>query len=189
MNTRARTAFLDVLMIVILILIYVLKTDDDTSKAEEEIPPGSVVVQAEWQEGIDVDVDLWVRAPDDVAVGYSNKGSKYFNLLRDDLGTNGDVTPLNMEYSYSRGQPAGEYAVTLHYYNRFGEVPPVIVVKVRISAVQKKKTVILFERTVELVLTGQELTVQRFTLDEKGKVVGQSIIPVNLRTGSLGRRR
>ncbi len=186
MNKRARTAFLDVLMIVILILIIVLKTEDNTSKSEEEVPPGSVVVQAEWQEGIDVDIDLWVRAPGDTPVGYSNKGSKYFNLLRDDLGATGDVTPLNMEYSYSRGQPPGEYAVNLHYFTKRGKVPEVIVVQVRISVVQNRKTVIIFERTVELMLAGQEITVQRFTLDEDGRVVGESIIPVPLRTGSPG---
>ncbi len=189
MNKRARTAFLDVLMIVILILIIILKTEDNTSKSEEEVPPGSVVVQAEWQEGIDVDIDLWVRAPNDVAVGYSNKGAKYFNLLRDDLGATGDVTPLNMEYSYSRGQPPGEYAVNLHYFNKRGEVPSVIVIKVRISVVQSRKTVIIFERAVTLTLVGQEITVQRFTLDVEGGVVGESIIPVPLRSGSPGAQR
>ncbi len=186
MNPRARTAFLDVLMIVILILIIVLKTEEDPGKADEDIPPGSVVVQAEWQEGIDVDIDLWVQAPGDVAVGYSNKGAKYFNLLRDDLGTQGDVTPLNMEYSYSRGQPVGEYTVNLHYYTKRGDVPSVIVVQVRISVVQSQRVVIIFERTVSLELAGQEITVQRFTLDEQGMVVGESIIPVQLRTGSPG---
>ncbi len=186
MNKRARTAFLDVLMIVILILIIILKTEDNTSKSDDEVPPGSVIVQAEWQEGIDVDIDLWVRAPNDVAVGYSNKGSQYFNLLRDDLGATGDVTPLNMEYSYSRGQPPGEYAVNLHYFTKRGKVPEAIVVQVRISVVQSRKTVIIFERTVTLTLVGREITVQRFTLDENGKVVGESIIPVLLRSGSLG---
>ena len=171
-------------MIVILILIVVLKTEENPSKQEEEVPPGSVVVQAEWQEGIDVDIDLWVQAPNDMPVGYSNKGSKYFNLLRDDLGTTGDVTPLNMEYSYSRGQPAGEYAVNLHYFTKRGKVPSTIVVKVRISVVQNRKMVVIFERTVTLTIVGQEITVQRFTLDDQGKVVGESIIPVDLRTQS-----
>ena len=34
---------------------------------------------------VDVDIDLWVKAPDDIPVGYSNQGGLFFNLLRDDL--------------------------------------------------------------------------------------------------------
>ena len=52
---------------------------------------------------MDADVDLWVQAPGDISVGYSNKGSAVFNLLRDDLGKRVDVTGLNYETSYSRG--------------------------------------------------------------------------------------
>ena len=39
-----------------------------------------------WPPELDSDVDLWVQAPGDVPVGYSNKGGAVFNLLRDDLG-------------------------------------------------------------------------------------------------------
>jgi len=34
-------------------------------------------------------VDLWVQAPGDVPVGYSNKSGGVLNLLRDDLGKEG----------------------------------------------------------------------------------------------------
>jgi hypothetical protein len=49
-------------------------------------------------------VDLWVQAPGDIPVGYSNKGGLIMNLLRDDLGTN-DPTPLLYENQYSHGVP------------------------------------------------------------------------------------
>ena len=48
--------------------------------------PGNVIVEVRWPTELDSDVDLWVQAPGDVPVGYSNKGGAMFNLLRDDLG-------------------------------------------------------------------------------------------------------
>ena len=71
--------------------------------ARDRPPPGNVMVEANWPPGMDSDVDLWVQAPGDVPVGYSNKGGAVFNLLRDDLGQQLDLSGLNYESSYSRG--------------------------------------------------------------------------------------
>ena len=58
-------------------------------------------------QGVVLDRVLWVRAPQDRPVGFVNQGARIFNLLRDDLGAEGDATDLNYEVSYSRGIPAG----------------------------------------------------------------------------------
>ena len=108
MTRTALTIFIDCVFCILAIFI-LLPHQPAESKDADMVPPGSVVVIAEWPTGLDYDVDLWVRAPDDVPVGYSNKGSKFFNLLRDDLGSHRDSTSLNIEYSFSRGQPVGEY--------------------------------------------------------------------------------
>ena len=63
-----------------------------------------MIVDAQWPDNWRTDVDLWVQAPGDVPVGYSNKGGVIMNLLRDDLGTN-DPTPLRYENQFSRGVP------------------------------------------------------------------------------------
>ena len=63
------------------------------------------MIEARWPDAVDADVDLWVQAPGDVPVGYSNKGGAIFNLLRDDLGTRADATGINYEISY-RPRPA-----------------------------------------------------------------------------------
>ena len=79
------------------------------------------MVEANWPPDMDSDVDLWVQAPGDMPVGYSNKGGAVFNLLRDDLGQQLDLSGLNYESSYSRGIVPGEYTVNLHLYrNRAG---------------------------------------------------------------------
>ena len=94
-------------------------------------PPGNVMVEANWPPDQDADVDLWVQAPGDVPVGYSNKGGAVFNLLRDDLGQQLDLSGLNYESSYARGIVPGEYTVNVHLYrNRAGValVPVTVVV-------------------------------------------------------------
>ena len=183
MNKRTRIAFLDTLMIVILILIIILRTMDSESSADDTVPPGSIVVQVEWPPELDVDVDLWVRAPGDTPVGYSNKGGKFFNLLRDDLGSYADTTLLNFEVAYSRGQPVGEYIVNLHLFlSRAGagvQIPCRVEIMLRFGT---RKYVTIFRRDVVLEHVGQEITVQRFTLDERSNVVGQSLIPRALRS-------
>ncbi|MGE5148438.1 MAG: hypothetical protein ACM3N5_16925, partial [Candidatus Eiseniibacteriota bacterium] len=42
-------------------------------------PPGNVIIEAQWKDGLDADVDLWVKGPGDRPVGYSNKAGKVFN--------------------------------------------------------------------------------------------------------------
>src|SRR5437667_7216328 len=65
-------------------LAHVAKKDEDSTKSAP--PPGNVIVEMTWAKESDSDVDLWVQAPGDVPVGYSNKSGMIFNLLRDDLG-------------------------------------------------------------------------------------------------------
>src|SRR4030088_2864684 len=52
-------------------------------KQQEEVsgitPPGAVIVDIQWDNSVDADVDLWVEAPGDVPVGYSNKSGIIFN--------------------------------------------------------------------------------------------------------------
>lgn len=137
--------------------------------------PGNVIVEIRWPDGSDADVDLWVQAPGDVPVGYSNKGGAIFNLLRDDLGRVGDPTNQNYEISFSRGLPPGEYAANVHLYRNPSAQP--IEVTMAISA---KPTVQASARpllSTKLVLRreGEELTGFRFTLDANGKLQADSV--------------
>ena len=63
-------------------------------------PVGSVIFELYWSDKLDADLDLWVKGPNDSAVGYSNPSSLVFNLLRDDRGLTADHTPLNYEISF-----------------------------------------------------------------------------------------
>ena len=185
------TVFRDVLMLALLgfIMIVVLllpHLNPPTQAVAAVAPPGNVIVEVHWPREIDADVDLWVRAPGDRPVGYSNKGARVFNLLRDDLGHANDADEVNHEIAFARGAPAGEYSVNLHLYaNRSSRpsVPATVSVSVRRGANASLDRVI--EREVKLQHQGQELTVARFTLDQNGALEPGSIhdIPTPLRTG------
>jgi hypothetical protein len=138
-------------------------------------PPGNVMIEARWPDGIDADVDLWVQAPGDLPVGYSNKGAANFNLLRDDLGERADATGINYEVSYARGMPAGEYTANLHLYRNqsAGRVPVTVVASVK--AADHDQTRQILAANVQLAREGQELTVFRFRLDAAGGLVPGSV--------------
>lgn len=143
-------------------------------------PPGNVIVEARWADALDTDVDLWVQGPQDVPVGYSNKGGQVFNLLRDDLGQRADATKLNYEVSYSRGIPPGEYVVNLHLYRNVSRTVPItitVVASVKRTAQESAKQ--LLATKVDLRREGQEQTVFRFRLDDKGDLVAGSVNSLN----------
>lgn len=155
--------------LVILLLPHI--AEPGAKETEEAQPPGNVMVEVRWPDEIDADVDLWVQAPGDVPVGYSNKGGLIFNLLRDDLGLRADATKMNYEVGYSRGIPPGEYTVNLHLYRnkaRISPVPATVVVSVKDDPTSSAKQILASE--VDLTRTGQELTVFRFTLEADGSL-------------------
>jgi hypothetical protein len=176
------TVFRDVIMLAlagfVAMVILILPHLNPPGEAAEETtqPPGNVIVEVRWPDELDSDVDLWVEAPGDIPVGYSNKGGTIFNLLRDDLGKRADATGLNYEVSFSRGIPAGEYTVNVHLYRNASNVYPVavtVVTSVKKSAKESARQ--LLASKVELVREGEELTVYRFRLSEDGSLVPGSV--------------
>jgi hypothetical protein len=176
------TVFRDVIMLglagfvamVVLLLPYInppgAKTNDDIA------PPGNVIVEIRWPDEVDADVDLWVQAPGDVPVGYSNKGGAVFNLLRDDLGLRGDATGLNYETSYSRGILPGEYVVNLHLFrNPSNTYPLPVTVVTSVKRNDSEPTRQLLASKVLLVGEGEEVTAYRLQLTEAGELVRGSV--------------
>lgn len=175
------TVFRDVILLALLgfvaIVILMLPHLNPPTVAREAVqPPGNVVVEVRWPDEIDADVDLWVEAPGDVPVGYSNKGGRIFNLLRDDLGHTGDASGLNYEVAFTRGTPAGAYTVNLHLYrNSSGLLPVAAVVAVSVKSESDRPLRPIARERAELVRVGQELTAVRFSLDASGRLVPGSV--------------
>lgn len=176
------TVFRDVIMLalagfvaMVILLLPHLNPPGETAE-ETTQPPGNVIVEVRWPDELDADVDLWVEAPGDIPVGYSNKGGTVFNLLRDDLGRRADATGLNYEVSYSRGIPAGEYTVNLHLYRNAANVFPIpVTVVASVKRSPKESARQLLASKVDLVREGEEVTVYRFRLSEDGSLVPGSV--------------
>lgn len=161
--------------VAVLLLPHIGEQQAEAAATETAQPPGNVMIEARWPDNVDADVDLWVQAPGDVPVGYSNKGGSIFNLLRDDLGTRADATGLNYEISFARGLPPGEYTVNLHLYRNElgGDVPVTVVASVKAADQQSSKQILA--SSVALTREGQEITVFRFRLDAAGALVPGSV--------------
>jgi hypothetical protein len=176
------TVFRDVIMLalvgfVALVIIMLPHIQPRGAQTTGEVnAPGNVIVEIRWPDEIDADVDLWVQAPGDIPVGYSNKGGAVFNLLRDDLGKRADVTGLNYETSYSRGIPPGEYTVNLHLYRNPSQTFPVqVTVVTSVKRDTQGRPEQLLASKVLLARDGEETTVYRFRLTKEGELVAGSV--------------
>jgi hypothetical protein len=177
----SNTVFRDVIFLAlagfVAMVLLLLPHLNPPATAQEGTPaPGNVIVEISWPEKVDADVDLWVEAPGDVAVGYSNKGGLIFNLLRDDLGGQADVTEINYEVSYSRGVPEGEYTVNVHLYRDMsGQLPLPVTVSVSVKSAPTVAAKRILITKLQLEHQGQELTAFRFSLDADGRLVPASV--------------
>jgi hypothetical protein len=193
-DSHTDTVFRDVILLALAgfmaIVLLLLPHINPPGKVEDtaDDPPGNVIVELFWDNERDVDVDLWVRAPGDVPVGYSNRGGIFFNLLRDDLGNYKDTTPINYEVAYSRGIASGEHITNVHLYRYDGSTFGPINVKLLITVVDPDTKVRnqILERDLVMETEGEEITVFRFRLNESGALDPDSVnnLPVALRTGS-----
>jgi hypothetical protein len=174
------TVFRDVILLaligfvamVIMLLPHITPKQEET---EEQRAPGNVVIEMHWPNTMPYDVDLWVQAPGEVPVGFWNMGGHTFNLLRDDLGDEGDATNKNYEISYSRGILEGEYTVNVHMY---GPLTPGITIPVHVVVSARSKYESLhqiLETTVNLYYRRQEETAFRFRLTDQGELVDGSV--------------
>ena len=167
----ALTGFIS--MVILLIPFINPPTEEESSST----PPGNVIVELFWDDKRDVDIDLWVQAPDDIPVGYSNKGGLFFNLLRDDLGIYKDNSPVNYEVSYSRGISDGVYIANVHLYREDKAPFKPIIAELLVSVVDpvsnKRKQILRTSKKLEEI--GKEITVFQFELNKKGKLNKNSI--------------
>ena len=167
----ALTGFIS--MVILLIPFVNPPTEEESSST----PPGNVIVELFWDDKRDVDIDLWVQAPDDIPVGYSNKGGIFFNLLRDDLGIYKDNSPVNYEVSYSRGISDGVYIANVHLYREDKAPFKPIIAELLVSVVDpdsnKRKQILRTSKKLEEI--GKEITVFQFELDKKGQLNKNSI--------------
>jgi len=170
------TVFRDVIMLALLgfvtIVVLLLPHLNPPTKPTDQLQPGNLVVELHWPNDMNTDVDLWVEAPGDKPVGYSNRGGRIFNLLRDDMGHVNDTGELNYEIAFSRGAPAGEYTVNLHLYSNSDTrkaVPAQVTIGIKKGETDPMR--VIHRDEVILSHVGEEVTVVRFSLNESADVL------------------
>jgi hypothetical protein len=162
-----------VVIVTILVAITVVMMANQNPKATKEDPketqaPGDLVAHIVWPNG-DTDVDLWLDGPGELApVGYSNKGGLLWNLLRDDLGSTPDATPINYEDAFTRGILPGEYTINVQCFEcSAAEFPMEVAVAVsKRSRIGNQDLSNIINTKVILRADGQEKTAVRFTLND-----------------------
>jgi hypothetical protein len=181
-------SFVDVLLVLTFVLsaftFLVLPQINPKSDPSQSTPPPSVMaVTISWEPG-PIDVDLWVAAPGQkIAVGYSHKSGEVWSLLRDDLGTSNDSSPINQENAYARITPPGEYVVNVHCFSCLGPTDVYVEVAMGRSAGSMR---MLYKGTITINVK-EERTVIRFRLDDKGYVVPGSVNRVFIPLRSAGK--
>jgi len=93
------TVFRDVIMLAlagfIMLVLLLLPHVNPRATPQDPTPrPGNVMVELRWPDELNVDVDLWVQAPGDVPVGYSNQGSAALVIKEVNLAHASPPTPL-----------------------------------------------------------------------------------------------
>src|SRR5262245_19785264 len=79
MDEETLTVWLDTALLMlggfVLMAVLMMTVMNPRAKSSEAgiQSPGNVIIEAQWGDKLDADVDLWVEAPGDVPVGYSNK--------------------------------------------------------------------------------------------------------------------
>ncbi|MFL5260098.1 MAG: hypothetical protein ACJ8AS_10115 [Hyphomicrobiales bacterium] len=182
MDEETLTVWLDTALLMLggfvlmtVLMMTVMNPPAKSSETEGVQSPGNMIVEIQWPDKLDADVDLWVKAPGDAPVGYSNKSGHVFNLLRDDLGKAQDLTDNNYEVAYSRGLPPGEYVVNVHMYRGISVSYPVPV-KVAVTVKRTPNEVsVPITTMIKLRKQNQEITALRFRIDPAGEVVAGSV--------------
>lgn len=178
-------AFIDCLLALTVVLLALTVLVEPAKKADAKAtadPPGAMTIELRWPQKDDDDVDLWVLAPGSTPVGYSAKTAPGMALLRDDLGPSADPDSLNDEIAQANVLRAGEYAATAHLYRARTQPPIHVRLIVRIRKDNKYIEILRVEK--DITAEGEEVTLARWSLDDKGDLVPGSIndLPIQLRS-------
>lgn len=156
--------------IVLTALLLMLINPPQKKTKDETTPVGNITVHIRWKpDGIDADVDLWVRAPGDIPVGYSSKQGRIFNLLRDSLGNSNNLDGLREEFAFSNGTPPGEYCATAGLYRIADHSLLPVTVAYDIS-LRGDNVSEITHGSIQLTRVAEEKTLACFTIDDRKMV-------------------
>lgn len=166
-------------IILALTLVFLVPKQETTKAENENRDRGNIRVELIWPVNADMDIDLWVKTPDDSnSVGWKRQNGRTANLLRDDLGMLNSFSGIHYELIYVRDASPGEYVVNVQMFdNKEMSWPANITVIVTHTTDDsgKGQQKVIYQTKTTLEEQKEEKTIVKFTLDEKKQLVPGSI--------------
>ena len=168
-------AFMSMFILALLLINPVPKKSEIERKAE-------YLITLEWDDKSHDDIDIWVEDPVNNILSFRNRAAGLMHLDKDDLGRINDIiylpdatrqiVELNREVATFRGWIKGEYIVNVHLYTKRTDGNA----SVKVTMLRINPYKLLWEDNILLAHQGQEFTVRRFTLNQKGDITKTSTI-------------
>lgn len=160
----------------VLVAVFVTQVQKKVVVTEaQERPAGAASIYVFWPDSLPADVDTHLLEPSGEHLFFRHQQTPNANLLRDDLGMNGDSTPKNFENVYIRNLTPGEYIINIHAFMAPDDLYPIPVeVELNILGANGGSQI---RYTFKLMLEqeGEEVTAFRFVIDQNGRVVPGSL--------------
>lgn len=148
------------------------------------------VVILTWQEKADLDVDLWIRDPQENIMFFRATEVGIMHLDRDDLGNTNDtyvrdgitqISATNQEIATIRGFLPGEWIINVHLYRvGKGVTDPVAHCNVIITKLNPVANVVINQK-FDLQNYWDEKTIARIIMDSTGDILNiEENLPVSL---------
>lgn len=157
------------------------------ARKEGDVPAkAEFIVTISWPDNNPNDIDAWVLEPTGKVLWFRQRDAGMLHLDRDDRGSKNNslivngreiTNPIRQEIVTLRGLVPGEYVVNAHYYESRDQLPvdvSVAVVKVNPQAE------IVYNSTVQIPVRGDERTLVRFTLNDRGDVTDLNTRPLTV---------
>jgi hypothetical protein len=181
---KSTLAFIDLLFNVLVgfvfLFIIAFILINPITKKDNIIVPAEIMIVLKWPDGIDVDMDLWVKDPANNVVGYRHVNGGIMHLDRDDLGMKSEsvivddkeiVMTLNREVITLRGIVPGEYKISVHYYRDGEKDSQVAVIPVTVEVTKINPYSVIFSQTINYDSEGQTKNFYKFELNAQGRVI------------------
>ena len=167
--------FFFLFVIVTALLVTRAKQSEDASTLPDL---GRILIEIEWPAGA-TDIDLWILEPGTTKpTGFSNRGGRICDLLRDDLGNRNDPMPGNHESILCRTAPPGEYTLAAYYYTNYSSdagAPVPVTAVISFWDDDRRRFVSAHTVTLELANPKEYKTIASFTIRDDGALDPSSI--------------
>lgn len=126
-----RTGFIDLLLCALaaVLVVYIISTAlinvTKVVKTEGIRKDAEYIIEINWRQDLDCDVDLWLQDPGKIVASYQHKDAGLMHLERDDLGYANDTvreggnifkSKFNGEIMTIRGLIPGKWSSSIHLY-------------------------------------------------------------------------